>query len=116
MISAVGAKTPNHWAAREFPHPLKIQQCVQVDFKFPNYPFASPFPLVTISLFSKSAVVAQLPSHVRFCSPVDCSPPGSSVHGVFQQEYWIGVSFPTHEDFPNSGTEPMSPESPALAG
>ena len=22
--------------------------------------------------------------------PVDCSPPGSSVHGTFQQEYWSG--------------------------
>ena len=27
-----------------------------------------------------------------------------------------GLGFPTHEDFPNPGTEPMSPESPALAG
>ena len=23
-------------------------------------------------------------SHVRLCDPVDCSPPGSSVHGIFQ--------------------------------
>ena len=38
MISAVGAKTPNHWAAGEFPHPLKIQQCVQVCPKLHNYP------------------------------------------------------------------------------
>ena len=22
------------------------------------------------------------------CNPVDCSPPGSSVHGIFRQEYW----------------------------
>ena len=26
-----------------------------------------------------------------FCDPVDCSPPGSSAHGVFQQEYWSGI-------------------------
>jgi len=23
--------------------------------------------------------------------PMNCSPPGSSAHGIFQQEYWSGV-------------------------
>jgi len=23
--------------------------------------------------------------------PMDCSPPGSSIHGIFRQEYWSGV-------------------------
>ena len=27
--------------------------------------------------------------------PMDCSPPGSSVHGFFRQEYWSGVSLPS---------------------
>ena len=28
--------------------------------------------------------------------PMDCSPPGSSVHGVFQaKEYWSGVPLPS---------------------
>ena len=27
--------------------------------------------------------------------PMDCSPPGSSVHGIFQQEYWSGVPLPS---------------------
>ena len=26
--------------------------------------------------------------------PMDCSPPGPSVHGIFQQEYWSGVPSP----------------------
>ena len=26
----------------------------------------------------------QLLSHVQLCDPMDCSPPGSSVHGIFQ--------------------------------
>ena len=26
--------------------------------------------------------------------PVDCSPPGSSVHGIFRQEHWSGLLFP----------------------
>ena len=27
-------------------------------------------------------------SCVRLCKPMDCSPPGSSVHGIFQARYW----------------------------
>ena len=26
---------------------------------------------------------------------MDCSPPGSSVHGIFRQQYWSGLPFPT---------------------
>ena len=47
--------------------------------------------------------------------PMDCSPPGSSVHGIFQ-EYWSGVSFPTPGDPPDSGIKSTSLASPALAG
>ena len=34
------------------------------------------------------------------CSHMDCSPPGSSVHGIPRQEYWSGVPFPTPGDLP----------------
>ena len=27
--------------------------------------------------------------------PMDCSPPGSSIHGIFQAEYWSGVPSPS---------------------
>ena len=27
--------------------------------------------------------------------PMDCSPPGSSIHGIFQAEYWSGVPLPS---------------------
>ena len=26
---------------------------------------------------------------------MDCSPPGSSVHGILRQEYWSGLPFPS---------------------
>ena len=34
-------------------------------------------------------------SEVRLCDPVDCSPPGSSVHGIFQARIleWVAISF-----------------------
>ena len=46
-------------------------------------------------------------------NPVDCSPPGSFVHGISQQEYWSGLPFPSPGVLPNSGIEPVFP---ALAG
>ena len=52
------------------------------------------------------------------CGPMECSPPGSSVHGIFsRQEHWSGVPFPPPGDLPNPGINPriMSFVSPALA-
>ena len=36
--------------------------------------------------------------------------------GLFRQEYWSGLPFPTPRDLPNPGIEPESPEAPALPG
>ena len=35
-------------------------------------------------------VVQSLSYAPLFCKPTECSLPGSSVHGIFQQEYWSG--------------------------
>ena len=48
-----------------------------------------------------------------FCDSVDCSLPGSSVHGISQQVYWSGLPFPSSGDLPNPRIKPTSP---ALAG
>ena len=42
--------------------------------------------------------------------------PGSSAHGMFQQECWSGLPFPSLGDRSDSGIEPVSPVSSALAG
>ena len=47
--------------------------------------------------------------------PLDCCPPGSSVHGIFQGEHWNGLPFPVPEDLPDPGIKPKSLMSPALA-
>ena len=39
----------------------------------------------------------------------DCNPPSSSVHGIFQPEHWKGWPFPSPEDIPNPGIEPIPP-------
>ena len=41
------------------------------------------------------------------------SPPGSSVHGIFQARILEWVAIPLPEDLPNPGVEPTSP---ALTG
>ena len=45
-----------------------------------------------------------------------CSPPASSVHGIFQARILEWVAFPSPGDLPDSGIEPSSLMSPALAG
>ena len=55
-------------------------------------------------------------SCLTLCDPMDCSPPGSSAHGIFQARIleWIALSFSRGEgDLSDPGVEPMSP---ALAG
>ena len=40
------------------------------------------------------------------CDPIDCSPPGSSVHRIFQARVWSGLPFPSPEDLPDPAIEP----------
>ena len=44
---------------------------------------------------------------LTLCDPTGCSPPGSSVHGVFQTRIleWVAIS----GDLPDPGIEPKSP-------
>ena len=45
-------------------------------------------------------------SCVWLCDPLDCSPPGCSVHGISQAR--ILLPFPSPRDLPNPGIKPMS--------
>ena len=50
------------------------------------------------------------------CDPMDCSPPGSSVHGILQARPLEVVAIPFSRGLPYPGMEPTSLPSPALAG
>ena len=52
----------------------------------------------------------------RICDPVNCSPPGSSVHGILQARILEWAAISSCRDLPDPGIEPMSPVSPVLAG
>ena len=48
-------------------------------------------------------------SYPTLRDPVDCSPPGSSVHGILQASMLEWVAFPSPGDLPGPGTELGSP-------
>ena len=77
----------------------------------------SSIPLcILMWLYLEMCVCAQSIRHVGlYRPPMDCSPPGSSVHGVLQAKYWSGLPFSSPRDLPDPGIEPMSPVSPVLA-
>ena len=70
------------------------------------------FPLERACSVSKSCPVMS-----DSCDPMDCTPPGSYVHGIFQARI-LELPFPSSGDLPNPGIKPASPvsPSPALAG
>ena len=47
---------------------------------------------------------------------MDCSPPGSSVHGILQARILEWAAISSSRDLPDPGVEPASLASPALAG
>ena len=48
-------------------------------------------------------------------NPTDCSPPGSSLHGISRQEYWSELPLLAPGYLPDPGIKPTSPESPPVA-
>ena len=54
-------------------------------------------------------VVLVTKSYLTLCDPMDCSLPGSSLHGILQEKYWSGLPFPSPGDLPDPGIKPGSP-------
>ena len=50
------------------------------------------------------------------CNPMDCSPPGSSVHGILQARIQEWVAVPSSKGSSHRGIKPTSLMSPAMAG
>ena len=50
---------------------------------------------------------------LTLCNPMDCSLPGSSVHGIFQARVLEWVAISSSGDLPDPGMEPRSPASQA---
>ena len=50
-------------------------------------------------------LVAQ--SYLTLCNPMDCSPPGSSVHGILQARIldWVAILFSKESSWPRNETQ-----------
>ena len=62
------------------------------------------FPLChSLQYLTKVLVTQSCPT---LCDPTDCSPPGSSVHGLFQARIleWVSMPFPKGSSWPRSWT------------
>ena len=53
-------------------------------------------------------------SSPTLCDPIDCSPPGSSVHGILQARILEWIAMSSSRDLPDPGINPASPVSLAL--
>ena len=56
--------------------------------------------------YSESEVAQSCPT---LCDPMGCSPPGFSIHGIFQAWVLEWLPFPSPGDLPDPGIEPRSP-------
>ena len=65
-----------------------------------NLTFSSSYICVLLFVCAQSCLT--------LCNPMDCTLPGSSVHGISRQGYWNGLPFSPPGNFPDLGIEPMS--------
>ena len=54
-------------------------------------------------------VVSVAQSCPTLCDPTNCSPPGSSVHGILQARILEWIAIPFSRDLPDPGVEPGAP-------
>ena len=75
---------------------------------------SSPSLPASLELSHLSFCCVLVLSHVQLFYPINCSPPGFSVRGIFQARILEGLPFPTPGDHPNPGIRPISLASPTL--
>ena len=63
------------------------------------------WPHLTRNTLHTCALVAQ--SCPTFCDPIDCSPPGSSIHGILQarMQEWVATPFSRRSSWPRDWTQ-----------
>ena len=106
-----GDGSPGRWAPTEMGPPWKwvpTEMGPQEEQRLPNL----------MNHRQLQALLACVLSHfscVRLCNPMDCSPPGSSVHGILQARIQEWVAVPSSKGSSHRGIKPTSLMSPAMA-
>ena len=73
---------------------------------FPPGPLCFFLPIFLSSFCVCLLVTRSCPT---LCDPMDCTQPGSSVHGILQARILEWVAISSSRDLPNPGIEPRSP-------
>ena len=79
-------------------------------------PHTPPPWLIALAWHMCWVCLPSLQSCLTLCDPIDCSPPGSSVHGILQARILEWVAMPWFRESPCPGIKSKSPMSLALAG
>ena len=91
---------------------------IQIDFLFLNdfvtWVYIKSLTKIFVSICVCVCAYLGAQSCPTLCDPTHCSPPGSSLHGIFQVRIWSGLPFPPPGDLPNPGIELASLVSPVL--
>ena len=72
--------------------------------------------LLELALKLSRVPAKSLQLYLTLGDPMDCSPPGSSVHGILRARIAEWVAMPSSRGLPDPRIEPPSLGSPALAG
>ena len=108
--------TLNHWTTREIPSLLNSFNINKTLVQIPPLSCTSTYPITQrscplgcpiLSTFEWVSEWVKLLSRVRLCDPMDCSPPGSSVHGILQARVleWVAISFSRGYSQPRGWTQ-----------
>ena len=90
----------------------RIMLCLYLYFEDAMPKVTKAFNTVTDMVKTLLKVCSQ--SCPTLCSPMDCSLPGSSVHGILQSRLLEWVAFSSSRDLSNPGIEPASPASSCI--
>ena len=103
-LSSLHHTANSHW--------LPILQCICFHATLsirPTLYFPSPYihSLFSMSMSRLKLKVLVTPSCPILCNPMDCSPRGSSVHGIFQARIleWVAIPFSRGSSLPRDRTQ-----------
>ena len=93
-LGATGLCDPGHPCSHALGAQLPVSPSVASGFAFDGAVVGAPLqrPLRNLSDTVHACLFAQ--SCPTLCNPMDCSPPGSSVHGILQARIleWVAIS------------------------
>ena len=100
-----------YWSGLRFPPPGDLPDpgiepgppALQVG-SLPTELTGEPYRVIE-KLLNIDCEIAQ--SCLTLCDPMDCSPPGSSIHGIFQARIleWVAISFSRGSSWPRNWTQ-----------